>query len=333
MSTTTLGLTGDVMLGRNVDRRQRSRAPAAVWGELQDRLQGVDGLLINLECCLSTRGTRWTRTYRPFHFRANPEWAIPALEAAGVDCCCLANNHLLDFGEAALLDTIAHLDTAGIAWTGAGRTIDEAIEPAVFSAGDLRIAVIAFTDNTPEYGADENSPGVARIAMSVGNDRMESLVQNALERARAQDPDLVVASLHWGPNMVEHPADTYETFGRWLLDQGVDLIHGHSAHVFQGIERDGDGLICYDLGDFVDDYAVDPDLRNDRGFFVTLECVDGEPSELRLLPIEIDNYAVHRATGGVADWARERMRELSAAYGTTYKRDEDELVLNLSGTK
>ncbi len=97
-----LGFAGDVMLGRRVDDHQRRRPPEHVWGDLLDRLQALDGFLANLECTLSTRGEPWTETRHPFHFRADPDWAVPALEAAGVDYCSLANNHLLDFHAPAL---------------------------------------------------------------------------------------------------------------------------------------------------------------------------------------------------------------------------------------
>lgn len=141
------GLTGDVMLGRKVDERQQRRPVTAVWGNVLDRLRGLDGLVVNLECCLSTGGQPWRRTHRPFHFRADPDWAVPALRRAGVDCCALANNHVLDFEEAALRDTLDHLDDAGIARAGAGRTRDEALEPALVPVDGLDVGVVSFTDN------------------------------------------------------------------------------------------------------------------------------------------------------------------------------------------
>lgn len=135
----TLGFTGDVMLGRVVDDRQRNCPVSAVWGDLFDRLQGLDGLFVNLECCLSTRGRPWQRTNRPFHFRADPAWAVPALRQAGVDWVSLANNHLLDFEEPALLDTLDVLDEGGIARSGAGTNVVEAREPATVTVGDLTV--------------------------------------------------------------------------------------------------------------------------------------------------------------------------------------------------
>ncbi|TYL38376.1 poly-gamma-glutamate biosynthesis protein [Natronococcus pandeyae] len=340
-----IGFTGDVMLGRVVDDRQRRRPVDAVWGTVLERLRGLDGLIINLECVLSTRGQQWQRTHRPFHFRADPDWAVPALERAGVDVCALANNHVLDYEEVALGDTLEHLDEAGIARTGAGETLDEALEPAAVSIDGLEVAVVSFTDNTPEYAADAESPGTAWIAIDesrgdsssrtrsdddVENETTRRRVRDALERARESDPDLLVASLHWGPNMVEEPPEAFREFGRWLVEEGVDVVHGHSAHVFHGIEVHEGSPIIYDAGDFVDDYAVDRRLRNDRSFLFVLSVTDaGDPTELRLHPIEIDNCAVHEASPDAAEWSRDRMRELSAAFGTEFDREGDALVLSL----
>lgn len=324
-----IGFTGDVMLGRNVDSRQRDRPADAVWGDVLPRLEGLDGLCINLECCLSDRGEPWRRTHRPFHFRADPEWAVEALAAAGVDACALANNHVLDFEEVALRDTLEHLDDTGVARAGAGRTLDEALEPAVFEAGGLEVALVSFTDNTPEYAAGRDSPGTARVEIDVDDPETRRLVGTALESALGADPDLIVASLHWGPNMVAEPPAPFREFGKWLVDEGVDLVHGHSAHVFQGIEVYDGAPILYDTGDFVDDYRVDAELRNDRSFLFEASATAEEVRELRLRPVEIDDCAVHAADEDVAAWCRDRMRERSDGFGTTFETDGEELVVPL----
>lgn len=330
----TIGFTGDIMLGRLVDEHHRRgrRPPAAVWGDLLDRLRGLDGLLINLECCLSTRGRPWRRTRRPFHFRADPDWAVPALEQAGMDGCALANNHVLDFEERALLDTLERLDGAGIARAGAGRTRAEAFEPAVVPVDGLELGVVSLTDNTPEYAATAASPGTAHVEMDVGEEDSRTAVAGALERARAADPDLLVASLHWGPNMVTDPPERFQAVARWLVDEGVDVVHGHSAHVFQGVEVYRGRPILYDTGDFVDDYAVDEELRNDRSFLFELAVSGGgDPAELRLRPTEIDGFAVRAADPEAAAWSRDRMRRLSAPFGTGFERDGQDLVVGLGG--
>ena len=325
-----IGFTGDVMLGRLVDEHQRQRSDTAVWGDVLERLRGLDGLFVNLECCLSERGQPWQRTRRPFHFRANPDWAVPALQAAGVDCCALANNHVLDYEEVALRDTLDHLDDGDIARAGAGETREAAFEPALVAVKDLDVAFVSFTDNTPEYAATSTTPGTAHVDIDVDDEETRTVVSETLQDAREHDPDLLVASLHWGPNMVEEPPESFREFGRWLVDHGVDVIHGHSAHVFHGIEVYDGRPVLYDAGDFVDDYAVDESLRNDRSFLFELSVTDaGELSELRLTPTEIYDYSVHRARDDVAEWSRNRMRELSKPFGTQFERDGDQLVLPL----
>jgi len=365
-----LGLTGDVMLGRLVNEAQQDRQPAAVWGDLLPALRELDGLLVNLECCLSTRGSKWRRTRRAFHFRATPDWAIPALEAAGTSYCSLANNHVLDFEEPALFDTLDALDDAGIPHAGAGRTKQAAFAPATVSVGEaatepatdstiagdggvsggrngalggdgagddgtagsddrLSVAVVSLTDNTPEYAATDTSPGTAHVEFDVDDPETRSAVQSALGRATTTDPDLLVASLHWGPNMVVDPPERFQRFAHWLVDQGVDLLHGHSAHVVQGIEIHDGVPICYDCGDFVDDYAVNEQLRNDRSFLFEARVDDDDASisALHLTPTEIQDRAVHRASPGTARWLRETIRERSAQFDTDFVRHGDGLIV------
>ncbi|WP_123535749.1 CapA family protein [Halosimplex salinum] len=326
-----IGLTGDVMLGRLVDERYSEPGTAAtdVWGNLLDRLGDLDGLLINLECAISTRGRRWKRTRRPFHFRATPDWATDALAAAGVDFACLANNHLLDFEEPALLDTLDHLDAIDVAHAGAGETVADAREPAEFTVDGLDIAVIAATDNTPEYAAGPDSPGVCHLDFDPGDEVTQAAIEGMVDDARALKPDLLVASVHGGPNMETEPADTLREFHRWLAGR-VDLVHGHSAHVFQGVEVVDGTPVLHDCGDFVDDYRVDGELRNDRSFLFVADANESGVDSLRLEPTEISDRAVHAAEGSVAAWSRERMRERSERYGTRFERDGEALVLDVA---
>jgi poly-gamma-glutamate capsule biosynthesis protein CapA/YwtB (metallophosphatase superfamily) len=326
---TKLGFTGDVMLGRLVDERQRRRSADAVWGNVDDRLRNLDGLFINLECCLSARGTPWTDTYRPFHFRADPDWAIPALISVGVDWANLANNHILDYGPTALRDTIDHLDDAGIAHSGAGADADAARAPALVSVGDLDVALVSFTDNTPEFAAGPDEPGTAYVQFDVTDDEATRIVGDALARAREADPDLLVASLHWGPNMRTEPPVEFREFVRWLAERGVNVVHGHSAHVFQGVEVVDETLVLYDTGDFVDDYAVDDSLHNDRSFLFEVRVEGNDPTELRLAPTESYDLAVHEAEHYAGNWSMQRMDALSSAFGTQFKREDDELCLSL----
>src|SRR5690606_19771452 len=96
-------------------------------------------------------------------------------------------------------------------------------------------------------------------------------VEQALDQARQAGAELVVLALHWGPNMVTRPCDEFRRFARAAIERGVNVVYGHSAHVFQAVERRNHGLILYDTGDFIDDYAVDPVLRNDWSFIFLVD--------------------------------------------------------------
>ena len=313
-----LGLTGDVMFGRGVDARWDDRDPAGVWGSMHERLRSLDGLVANLECCLSTRGT--AREERTYLFRADPAWAVPALEAGGAACVSLANNHLLDFGPVALRDTLDALDDAGIPHPGAGRDRAAAGRPAVTRVGGLNIGVLAFTDQYSPYAAGREQPGTAYLDLDHRRPATRRAVDGALAAAYRAGADLVVATLHWGPNWVVRPSATQRAFARWLIDRGVDVVHGHSAHVIQGVEVYRGRPIVYDAGDFVDDYAVKPDLHNDRSFLFELVASGGRLEALELRPVEIVDERAERAGPDAAAWLRDRMRTLSAPFGTTVER-------------
>src|SRR5207245_7714512 len=121
-----IALAGDTMLGRLVAERLETEPPSALFApELVEITHEADAFVLNLECCISERGEPWPAPGKPFFFRAPPR-AAEVLADAGVDCVTLANNHALDFGEPALLDTFSHLQDAGISWVGAGATLSDA---------------------------------------------------------------------------------------------------------------------------------------------------------------------------------------------------------------
>src|ERR671919_2298335 len=126
-----LGLAGDTMLGRKVAAAIAERGPESLVGEdVVAIAREADLLVLNLECCISERGSPWPDPRKPFFFRAPPA-AVDVLTRLGAACVTLANNHALDFGAEALLDTLDHLDAAGIAQAGAGRDLEEARQPAL----------------------------------------------------------------------------------------------------------------------------------------------------------------------------------------------------------
>jgi poly-gamma-glutamate capsule biosynthesis protein CapA/YwtB (metallophosphatase superfamily) len=304
-----VALAGDTMLGRGVAERLETDPPESLFApEVVEAVAEADLCVVNLECCISARGEPFPR--RVFHFRASP-WATQALTHLGVDCVTLANNHALDFGPDALLDTLAHLDAAGIRAVGAGSDAERARAPAVLERGGFRLAVVACADHPAEYAAVDDRPGIAYADLQRGLPEW---------LARLPAADAVLVAPHWGPNMTAEPVPHVRRAAAALLEAGATLIGGHSAHVFHGVAP----RVLFDLGDFLDDYLVDPRLRNDLGL---LFLVDLAGDRLEAIPLKLEFTHTRLATGEDAAWIRQRFALACAKLGTKVVAEDGRLVL------
>lgn len=327
----TIALAGDIMLGRGVNEELPTMRPEEPWGDVLPLLLGdsspaPDLRIVNLECAVTEHLQPWTRTPKVFHFRADPS-AVSVLQAARVDACSLANNHTLDYEEQGLLDTIRHLDAAGIRHAGAGEDDRSAARPALLRIepdGPV-IALLAFTDNEPPFAAGTGKPGTNYLPVSL-EPAVLTRVESAIVEARALGADTVVFSNHWGPNMVVRPSPLFREFAHAVIDRGADLYYGHSAHLFQGVEVYRGKPILYDTGDFIDDYAVDPVLRNDWSLLFVATIDRGICHRLEMYPVVLSFARVFRATGSDCEAIRTRMEGLCAELGTSLQRVEEHLV-------
>jgi poly-gamma-glutamate capsule biosynthesis protein CapA/YwtB (metallophosphatase superfamily) len=318
--TVTVALAGDTMLGRGVARTLATTPPAAlVAPEIVAALGQADLVVLNLECCISERGRRWEAPGKPFYFRAPPR-AVELLVLLGTDCVTLANNHALDYGFDALADTLDHLAAAGIATVGAGADLEQARRPAVLAAGGLRVAVLGATDHPADFAAGPDRSGVAFADLGR---QVPGWLAELVREASAQ-ADVTLVTPHWGPNMTAAPVRHVRRAADALADAGATLIAGHSAHVPHGVG----GRVLFDLGDFLDDYRVDPRLRNDLGllFLVTLDAVG--PLRLEALPLKLEFCHTRLASGEDAAWMRRRFRSACAALDTTVDEEADRLAVS-----
>jgi poly-gamma-glutamate capsule biosynthesis protein CapA/YwtB (metallophosphatase superfamily) len=312
----TIGLLGDVMLGRSVADALARSPPEDVWApELREIASGCDAVVCNLECCISTRGAPTERMRgKPFFFRA-PPLAIASLQAIGVTAVGLANNHALDYELEALADTLELLRRAGIELAGAGQDAAEARRGAVFGVGDLRLGVVPISDHPQEFAAGGGEPGIAFADLQRG--LPEWLIEE-LARLRAEC-DLLLAFPHWGPNMTTEPARWQREAATRMQEAGVDLVAGHSAHVFHGIQWGSHGPVLFDLGDALDDYRVDRRLRNDLGVMALWR--PGDPhAELELVGLTLDFCRTRLAEGSDAEWIAARLEGACAELGTRVER-------------
>ncbi len=320
-----LALAGDVMLGRGVNEVAARRGNAYPWGDLLPLLWEMDLFGVNLECALTSVTSPW-QPEKTFHFRGDPE-RVRVLQLGRVDFAALANNHVADFGPGGLLETLETLDRAMIAHAGAGATLELARRPALLRARDYRVAFLAWADHPSDWAADAGRPGINYTPVSLSPDDFPA-VEAAIRQVRPL-ADLVVFSIHWGPNMRERPLPEFQAFARKVVDAGVDVFWGHSAHLVQGIEERDHRLLLYDTGDFVDDYAVDPARRNDLSALFVVNFGLFGIERLDVVPVRIGECRVSHATGRDRDWIVERIQELSRDFGTVLDRTPGGLSLRL----
>jgi poly-gamma-glutamate capsule biosynthesis protein CapA/YwtB (metallophosphatase superfamily) len=332
-------LSGDVMLGRGIDQvlphpcgpelheshvgsaldyvrlAEDANGPipspvdsAYIWGaaiEEFDRWQ-PDARIINLETSI-TRSNDFAP--KGINYRMSPENA-GCLISAGIDCCVLANNHVLDWGQSGLLDTLTTLDRLGIEHAGAGHNSMEARTPAVLDLGVKgRTVVFSFASITSgaarSWAATTDAAGINLL-----RDTSEAMASDVCDQiARASRPgDVIIVSIHWGPNWGYEIPDQQRRFAHTLIDQaGVSIVHGHSSHHVKAMEVYRDRLILYGCGDFLNDYEGITGYEEYRGdlavmYFAELECMSGKLLALDLVPLQISRFRLHRAANEDADW-------------------------------
>jgi len=286
--------------------------------------------IINLETSVTRRDTWWPKG---INYRMHPD-NVPCLTAAGIDCCVLANNHVLDFGPAGLEDTLDTLQRAGMKTAGAGRHHDAAAEPAVLAlpAGGW-VLVFDFgletSGVTRDWAATAASPGVNLLA-----DLSEHTVRQIAEQVeRVRRPgDVVVASIHWGENFGYAIPPEQRRFAHALIDTaGVAVVHGHSSHHVKGIEVHRGQPILYGCGDLLNDYEGIRGYETYRGelglmYFATVERQSGRLLRLDMTPTRIRRFQVKRAATDEAQWLRQVLQRESACYGVGVELGDDQCL-------
>jgi poly-gamma-glutamate capsule biosynthesis protein CapA/YwtB (metallophosphatase superfamily) len=322
----TLLFVGDVMLGRLVNASLKEKSPAYPWGDTLSLFHHADVRLCNLECAISDWGTPWSATPKAFYFRSDAK-NIRTLSVAHIDAVSLANNHSLDFDYEGLFQTMSNLDAAGIRYAGAGTTITEAAEPAIWEIKGKKLGLIAFTDNESGWEATEEQPGILYVPIELKDKRAVKLL-DLVSNTKAM-VDFLVVSAHWGPNWGSIPPAEHIPFAHVLIDAGADVIFGHSGHVVRGIELYREKPILYCTGDFIDDYAVDEIERNDQGFIFVVETDGQTLSRLLLYPTVIEAFQARRAKHNERDAIVARMQRLCMELNTPTTWDEQEERLEI----
>lgn len=235
------------MLARSVSTAITADRPEGPFADVLGVLQNADVTVGNLECAISAGGKAEPKAYT---FRA-PPLAAAGLARAGFDVVALANNHSLDYGVTALMDTIENLKAASVAAVGAGRNAEEAYGYRVLDVGGVSVAFAAFVEvpnevgyNMAEWAAGKDEPGVAWV----DRERVAATISAARDAS-----DIVVAMFHFGVEGSAEPTARQRELARQAVDAGASLVVGSHPHVLQKVEEYKGGLIAYSLGNFVFD--------------------------------------------------------------------------------
>jgi len=188
----TLAFTGDVMLGRLMNQVMENYGIDYVWANLKDELKNASLTLMNLECAITDTNKKWDKWPKAFFFKMSSKY-MDVLKKAGVDYVCLANNHILDFKEKGLLESIKFLKESKIKYNGAGKNLNEAKKPVIFKLNDSKIGVIAFQDNHSDWKAGKNNPGTFYLEVS---DKGLEEIKPLIEKIK-KNVDILVVSAHW----------------------------------------------------------------------------------------------------------------------------------------
>jgi poly-gamma-glutamate synthesis protein (capsule biosynthesis protein) len=314
----TIGLMGDVMIGRLINNIIKQKGYQYIWGNLLNTLKQHDVNLINLETTLTNATTKEPKV---FNFKSDPQ-NVTALKAANITVATLANNHSLDFKNQGLLETTTILDRNGIKHIGAGATLTDAQQPIILTISDIKIGFIGWTDNEPTWKATNNKPGTNYIRVGDTQTIIKQIKQ------LRETVDILIVTMHWGPNKRQHPTQQFIDYAHAMIDAGADVLHGHSAHIFQGIEIYKNKLIIYDSGDFIDDYAIDSDLRNDQSLLFQLYIDKNGLQKLIMIPVLINNMQVNYATGSDYQQIVDRIITLSTEFDTIIREDNGRLIVH-----
>lgn len=358
MRTVRVFLCGDVMTGRGVDQIlphpsdpriyepavrdarayvrlaeavngpiPRSVEHAYIWGDALSELERASpaARIVNLETSVTRSDAYWPKG---INYRMHPA-NVPCLTAASIDVCAVANNHILDYGPAGLVETLETLHGAGLRTAGAGRNLDEARRPAVVDLASGRLFV--FSVGTASSGIPRSWAATAQEpSVDFLRELSDAAAAEIEERVRRikRAGDLVVVSIHWGGNWGYEVDSDQVRFAHRLIDAGVDIVHGHSSHHPRPIEVYRRKVVLYGCGNFIDDYEGVPGYKAFRQdlrlmYFATVRADTGELAALDMTPMQIRRMRLNRASAADSAWMAATLTEACRAFGTAIEANRE----------
>lgn len=296
--TIVLNFTGDVTLSNHFEYHVKSDYNYA-FKNLKWFSQ-ADISMVNFENPLTTRGEK---SEKKFNFRARPDY-VKVLLAGGVDIVTLANNHIYDYGQIGLEDTIEYLKKAGIKYVGAGRNEREARHPVIYYIKGKRIAFFGY------YGTGKHSNSHPATADSAGTAmRSLSWIKKDIKAFR-EKVDYIIVNFHWGDEKATYPSPGQIDFAHKVIDYGADVIVGHHPHVLQGVELYKGKVIAYSLGNFI----FGGNSRRYEQTAILQVKIKRDTVLAEMIPIEVKAWQPQRLTGVAAHALTDSLKTRSSIF-------------------
>ena len=302
----SVAAVGDVMLARKVGEHFAAAPQDFLMDGVHRRLSDFDIVCLNLENPVGTKGRPDPVQDPHVTFRACPDTLV-VLKRLGVTLVSLGNNHMLDYGEIALIETLEQLDAAGIKWVGAGRNYEEANRPLLITCNGQRIGFLSYA-----FIYSANSRMAGRHRAGISDHRLRRVLCRVRELARSGCE--VIVLIHWGQEYSFYPLPYQMRQARLMIDHGASLVLGHGPHYPQGIEEYRGGQIVYSLGNFIFD---EPHKFANRSFIYGAE-LDGSRHVRRseIIPVHLN----HHVPAIVDGEKKKRTVRLVEALTTAYPR-------------
>jgi poly-gamma-glutamate capsule biosynthesis protein CapA/YwtB (metallophosphatase superfamily) len=318
--------TGYVRLAENAGGNIRYPVePRYIWGTALKYWKDLapDRKIINLETSITTSDEWWPG--KAVNYRMHPEH-VEVLTAAGIDYCAVANNHLLDFGRTGMDETLITLNKAGIASSGAGKDLGQAMQPAILKeAGNTRIVVFSvgmMSSGIPRaWAATESRSG---IYVPESEKKLLEHIRRFNDNTSLPG-DIIVVSIHWGSNWgYEIPFEQQELAHRLIDEAGVDVVHGHSSHHFKGLEVYKNKLVIYGAGDFINDYEGIGGHEIYKGeislmYFPDIGLQQKDLEGLIIVPLMVKNMRLNDISADDAQWVLDVLNLESEKFNTSFR--------------
>ena len=276
--STSIKLTfaGDILLDGFVGDQIARYGVNFPFAKVAPVLKEADIAFANLETPVSIRGKAAEKT---FAFRSKPA-TLGGLTFAGIDGVSIANNHILDYGKDAMLDTLIHLDRYKIGHTGAGKDIEEAFKPYTKTVNGKKIAILGVSRvlSNSSWHAGKSKPGAASAYTP-------QPLLSAIEKS-AEDNDYTIVYLHWNEEFKDYPEEYARTLAKQMIDSGADIILGAHSHCLMGIEYYKHKPIYYSLGNFVFNRSTRGGEKTLNSMLVNFEIKDSKVTS-KITPIKI----------------------------------------------